>query len=61
MHVCTVALAIQSFLVKLTTAGVHLEKFVKRGQKLTLKKLGGITSLVLTPHAVFTSSKGGGG
>ena len=39
---------------------------VKRGQKLTVKKKffffggggggGGITSLVLTPHTVFTSS-----
>ena len=34
-------------------------KFVKRGQKLTVKKLGGITSLALTPRAVFKSSKGG--
>ena len=34
----------------------------KMGRKLTVKKLGGgggITSLALTPHAVFTVSKGG--
>ena len=37
-------------------------KIVKRGRKLMVKKAwegGGITSLALTPHAVFTSCKGG--
>ena len=29
------------------------------GRKLTVKMLGWITSLALTPHAMFTSSKGG--
>ena len=39
-----------------------LRKFVKRGQKWMVKKPGGegdITSLALSPHAVFASSKGG--
>ena len=35
-------------------------KIAKRGQNLTVKKAwgGGITSLAVTPHAVFTSSRG---
>ena len=38
-------------------------KVFKRGQNLMVKKIGveGLTSLALTPHAVFTSSKGWGG
>ena len=41
-------------------AGVH---FSRRGESWRLKTLGewGITSLALTPRAVFTSSKGAGG
>ena len=40
----------------------HSHFHFKKGQKLTVKKHGGggITSLVVTLHAVFTSSKGVG-
>ena len=34
-------------------------KIVKRGKSWRLESLGGITSLVPTPHTVFTSFKGG--
>ena len=42
-------------------ASGSFRKIVKRGQKLMVKSLGAITSPALTPHAVFTSCKGGDG
>ena len=42
-----------------TQPGVYLEKLSRGGKSWGLKSLGGITSLALAPHAVFTSSKGG--
>ena len=51
-----------AFFFQVSAYGSFRKTVVKRGQKLTVKKFRGrgITSLVPTPHTVFTSSKGAG-